>query len=171
MAIAPAIPFMPDLDPTERIQPCLLDRLTDDQPENRHESRTARVVSPSRYREAVLRDIRWLFNTSARLDSEDITEFPEVQSSVLSYGIRDLCGRITTTIEIGELERELAVALKHFEPRVIPGSLHIQAVESATASSPSVLSFEIHADLWANPVPEHLFIKTKIDLETGHCQV
>jgi type VI secretion system protein ImpF len=162
---------MPDRDPTERIQPCLLDRLTDDQPENRHESRTARVVSPSRYRDAVLRDIRWLFNTSSRLNSEDISEFPEVQSSVVCYGVRDLCGRITTTIEIGELERELAAALKHFEPRVIPGSLHIQATEDASGSSPSQLSFEIHADLWANPVPEQLFIKTKIDLETGHCHL
>jgi type VI secretion system protein ImpF len=162
---------MPDLDPTERIQPCLLDRLTDDSPENRHESRNARAMSPSRYREAVLRDIRWLFNTSSRLNSEDLAEFPEVQSSILCYGIRDLCGRITTTIEIGELERELTEALKHFEPRVIPGSLHIQAAEEAIASSPSVLSFEIHADLWADPVPEHLFIKTKIDLETGHCHV
>lgn len=162
---------MPDLDPTERIQPCLLDRLTDDQPENRHESRNARVISPSRYRDAVLRDVRWLFNTSARMASEDLAEYPEVQSSVLSYGIRDLCGRITTTIEIGELERELTEALNRFEPRVIPGSLHIQAVEDANASSPSVLSFEIQADLWANPVPEQLYIKTKIDLETGHCHL
>ena len=162
---------MPDFDQTERIQPCLLDRLTDDQPENRHESRNARVVSPSRYRDAVLRDVRWLFNTSSRLNSEDVAEFPEVQSSVLSYGIRDLCGRITTTVEIGELERELTAALKHFEPRVIPGSLHIRAVEDPSGSSPSVLSFEIEAELWANPVPEHLFIKTKIDLETGHCHL
>src|ERR1700760_2028359 len=100
MADAPGISFMPDLDPTERIQPCLLDRLTDDQPENRHESRNARVVSPSRYREAVLRDVRWLFNTSSRFASEDLTDFPEVAQSVLHYGIRDLCGRITTSIDI-----------------------------------------------------------------------
>ena len=162
---------MPDPVPTERIQPCLLDRLTDDEPEKKHESRNARVISPSRYREAVLRDIRWLFNTSARLASEDLAEYPEVQSSVLSYGIRDLCGRITASVDIPELERELTGAMNHFEPRVIPGSLHIRAVEDATDSSPSMLSFEIHADLWANPVPEHLFIKTQIDLETGHCRL
>ena len=34
-----------------------------------------------------------------------------------------------------------------------------------------MISFEIHGDLWANPVPEQLFIKTKIDLETGQCSL
>lgn len=162
---------MPEPSQAERIQPCLIDRLTDDQPENRHESRTARVMSPSRYRDAVLRDIRWLFNTSSRLASEDLSEFPEVAASVLTYGIRDLCGRITTSVDITELERELTAAVNHFESRVIPGTLHVRPVESATGTSPSILSFEIHADLWANPVPEHLFLKTEIDLETGHCRI
>ncbi|HEY3899545.1 MAG TPA: type VI secretion system baseplate subunit TssE [Chthoniobacter sp.] len=162
---------MPDPVQAERLQPCLLDRLTDDQPEDRHESRTARVISPSRYRDAVMRDVRWLFNTSTRLASEDLTDFPEVATSVLSYGIRDLCGRITTSVDIAQLERELTSAMNAFEPRVIPGSLHVRANQSATGSSPSILSFEIQAELWANPVPEHLFIKTEIDLETGHCQL
>lgn len=162
---------MPDPVQVERIQPCLLDRLTDEQPENSQESRTARVMSPSRYRDAVLRDVRWLFNTSSRLASEDVADFPEVATSVLSYGIRDLCGRITTSIDIAELERELTDAVNHFEPRVIPGTLHIRATEHASGSTPSTLSFEIHADLWANPVPENLFIKTEIDLETGHCRI
>lgn len=162
---------MPEPGQSERIQPCLLDRLTDEQPENTQESRTARVMSPSRYRDAVMRDVRWLFNTSARFASEDLAEFPEVAASVLSYGIRDLCGRITTSVDIAELERELTNAVNHFEPRVIPGTLQIRAVEDTTGSSPSVLGFEIHADLWANPVPEHLFIKTEIDLETGHCRL
>lgn len=162
---------MPDPGPTERIQPCLLDRLVDDEPEKKHESRNARIISPSRYRDAVLRDIRWLFNTSTRLTAAETAEFSEVQTSVLSYGIRDLCGRITSSIDIPDLERELTSSINQFEPRVIPGSLHIRAVEDRTGSSPSLLSFEIHAELWANPIPEHLFIKTQIDLETGHCRL
>jgi type VI secretion system protein ImpF len=162
---------MPDTVQAERLQPCLLDRLTDDQPDNRHESRTARIISPARYRDAVLRDIRWLFNTSSRLASEDLADFPEVATSVLSYGIRDLCGRITTSVDISQLERELTAAMNAFEPRIIPGSLQVKAIQGATGSTPSLLSFEIQAELWANPVPEHLFIKTEIDLETGHCQI
>jgi type VI secretion system protein ImpF len=160
-------------DPTllERIQPCLLDRLTDDEPDNPRESRTARVISPARYRDAVMRDLRWLFNTSSRLDPEELADFPEVARSVISYGIRDLCGRVSTSLDVSELERELTEAVLRFEPRILPESVRVRAISQANYNSPSVLSFEISAELWANPLPEHLFIKTEIDLETGHCRL
>jgi type VI secretion system protein ImpF len=50
------------LTPLDRLQPCLLDRLTDDQPEKHEESRTQRIVSLQRYKAGVLRDLEWLFN-------------------------------------------------------------------------------------------------------------
>ncbi len=155
----------------ERIQPCLLDRLTDDEPDNPRESRVSRVISPARYRDAVMRDLRWLFNTSSRLESAELEDFPEVARSVLSYGMRDLCGRISTSLDVSSLEREMTEAVLRFEPRILPESVRVRAVSHANANSPSVLSFEISAELWANPLPEHLFIKTEIDLETGHCKI
>ncbi len=155
----------------ERIQPCLLDRLTDDEPEKTQEGRNARVISPARYRDAVMRDLRWLFNTSVRIEAEELEDFPEVAHSVLNYGVRDLCGQLSTSLDPSAIERELASAIADFEPRVIPGTLRVRAIRDVDASSPSVLRFEINAELWANPVPEHLFIKTAIDLETGHCQL
>jgi type VI secretion system protein ImpF len=33
----------------------------------------------------------------------------------------------------------------------------------------NVIDFEIRGELWANPVPEQLFVKTNIDIETGLC--
>ena len=69
------------------------------------------------------------------------------------------------------VERELASAISNFEPRIIPGTLRVRAVPSADSTNPSVIQFEISAELWANPIPEHLFIKTEIDLETGHCKL
>lgn len=159
------------MDPaiSERIQPCLLDRLTDDEPENQREGRAVRVISPARYRDAVLRDLRWLFNTAVRFEPEELTDYPEVAHSVLNYGVRDLCGHLSTSIDMAALERELASAISDFEPRIIPGTLRVRAVPVANSPSPSAIQFEINAELWANPVPEHLFIKTEIDLETGHC--
>jgi type VI secretion system protein ImpF len=161
------------MDPAiaERIQPCLLDRLTDDEPENEREGRAARVISPARYRDAVLRDLRWLFNTANRFESAELADFPEVARSVLNYGVRDLCGQLSTSVDVTTLERELTNAIAAFEPRVIPGTLRVRATANSDAQSPSVIQFEINAELWANPVPEHLFIKTEIDLETGHCKL
>jgi type VI secretion system protein ImpF len=161
------------MDPaiSERIQPCLLDRLTDDEPGNQREGRIARVISPARYRDAVLRDLRWLFNTAVRFEPAELADFQEVAHSVLNYGVRDLCGHLSTSIDVAGMERELTNAISDFEPRVIPGTLRVRAIANTEAQSPSVIQFEINAELWANPVPEHLFIKTEIDLETGHCKL
>jgi type VI secretion system protein ImpF len=33
------------------------------------------------------------------------------------------------------------------------------------------LSFEIEGEMWAQPLSDHLFVKTEVDLETGHHQL
>ena len=55
---------MAELTPLERLQPALLDRLSDDAPQVKVESREARVISRQRFRQAVLRDLAWLFNAT-----------------------------------------------------------------------------------------------------------
>src|SRR5262245_57623150 len=67
--------FMADAVPIERLQPCLLDRLTDDEPHKKEESRNARAISHQKYRRGVLRDLEWLFNTSAYLNVPDAEAF------------------------------------------------------------------------------------------------
>jgi type VI secretion system protein ImpF len=66
---------MPELAVVEKLQPCLLDRLTDDEPKNSQESRSQRVISVQRYRQGVLRDLQWLFNSSAHLAYEGKNNF------------------------------------------------------------------------------------------------
>ena len=53
---------MPELTSQERLQPALLDRLTDDEPERKQEPPEARVINATRLRAGVLRDFRWLLN-------------------------------------------------------------------------------------------------------------
>jgi type VI secretion system protein ImpF len=158
---------MAELTPLEKLQPCLLDRLTDDDPGNREESRSQRVVSVQRYRRGVLRDMEWLFNASAHLPNEgggrfQLRDFPESCRSTINYGTRQLCGLLAPNME--DLESELAAAIQFFEPRILPRSLEVKAfLERQT------IAFEIRGEIWANPIPEQLFIRTKIDLETGQC--
>ena len=66
---------MAELTPIEKLQPCLLDRLTDDEPGNQKESRLQRVVSPQKYRAGVLRDVEWLFNSRAYPRLEGMESF------------------------------------------------------------------------------------------------
>ena len=52
------------LEPRERLSPALLDRLTDDAPGDRLEAETQRVMNKAQLRQAVLRDLSWLFNAT-----------------------------------------------------------------------------------------------------------
>jgi type VI secretion system protein ImpF len=160
---------MAELTPSERLQPCLLDRLTDDEPKSHQESRNSRVISLQRYREAVLRDLRWLFNASCHLPSERLDDFPEVARSVLNFGTRDLTGLLSSSLNIAEVEQHLADAIRTFEPRIIAHTLVVKAITDLDKAYPNILAFEIHGDLWARPLPDQLFIKTEIDLDTGQC--
>ena len=151
----------------EKIQPCLLDRLTDNAPEKTEESSHERVMSISRYRDGVLRDLRWLLSASRHADTEDLQFYPAVRSSTLNYGVRSLCGRLSDSTSGGALEREITAAIEMFEPRIAPESLIVEMKEDDSAKSKNELVIEIRGDLWARPMPEEFLIKTKIDLETG----
>jgi type VI secretion system protein ImpF len=153
--------------PFERLQPCLFDRLLDENVQSKQESRTTRVISLSEYRNAVLRDISWLLNCSCHVDSEGLSDFPEVESSVFNFGKPSLSGREISGMELQTLEAAIARSIRTFESRIIPETLLVRAVRETTKGSPTTLVFEIRAELWARPFPEKLFIKTALDLETG----
>jgi type VI secretion system protein ImpF len=161
---------MPEPFSIDHLQPCLLDRLTDDDPKSHVESRAQRTVSPARFKEGVLRDLRWLFNTQRHLDREGFHEFPDVEKSVLNFGVRDPAGIFSEGRDLAELERELHETLLRFEPRIIRRTLRVQVVREEDAQaqrSPHRISIQIAADLWAQPLPEKFFARTEIDLETG----
>jgi type VI secretion system protein ImpF len=154
---------MPEITPFEKLQPCLLDRLTDDDPQNTQESRSQRVISIGRYKRGVIRDLQWLLNASAHLPDEgSLEKFPEAESSVINFGTRQLSGMFAPNMH--ELERHLIESLELFEPRIIPRTVSVHA-----SMERNVIDIEIRGELWANPVPEQLYVKTNIDLETGIC--
>ena len=99
----------PSSSPKERLQPSLLDRLTDDEPDRAVESRDKRVLSPYRLRESVRRDLSWLFNTTNLASSLDLERFPQVESSTLNFGLPDLTGRTAGSIHVPTLESCCAV--------------------------------------------------------------
>ena len=151
----------------EKIQPCLLDRLTDHAPDKKEEASHERVVSISRYREGVLRDLRWLLSASRHNEDEDFCEYPQVWTSTLNYGLQSLCGRTSESTAGGVLEKDIIQAIEAFEPRIAPESLQVEMKLDPNAKAHNELSIEIRGDLWARPMPEEFLIKTKIDLETG----
>jgi type VI secretion system protein ImpF len=161
---------MPEgLAPLDKLQPCLLDRLTDDEPGKREESRNQRIVSLQRYRAGVLRDLEWLFNAIGHYPDEQVgdgtfADYEEAFRSVINFGIRQLYGRLAPDVE--EIEKQLSDALIIFEPRINRRTLRVEVrIER------NILSIELTGELWVNPLPEKLFIKTELDLESSQCSI
>jgi type VI secretion system protein ImpF len=162
---------MAELTPKERLQPSLLDRLTDDDPERATESREARVLSPARLREFVRRDLAWLFNATHLGALQSLDDFPLVARSVLNYGIPDLAGRTASSVASGELEQMIRQAILDFEPRLDRNSVRVRLVVDEHQMNHNALSFDVEAELWAQPLPLHLFLRTAVDLEGGKVDV
>jgi type VI secretion system protein ImpF len=160
-----------ELTQKERLQPSLLDRLTDNEPEQRQESREKRILSPNKLRESVRRDLTWLFNTPNLATVEDLDSFPLVAESVLNYGLPSLAGRTTSSVDIPAMERLLRQAIWNFEPRLNKNSIRVRLVADQALMTHNALSFYIEAELWAQPIPLRLFLKTEIDLEDGKAHV
>ncbi|HTI39008.1 MAG TPA: type VI secretion system baseplate subunit TssE [Vicinamibacterales bacterium] len=162
---------MPDQrTPEEQLQPALLDRLTDDQPEKRLEPRMERVISKRRMREAVLRDLTWLFNTT-RLDPDMDPALSYARKSVINFGLPALSGQTASSLDISDLERSIRQAILDYEPRILPGSLHVRAIEAGKFENHNVIGVEISGQLWSQPLPLELLVRTEIDLETGQVEV
>ena len=162
---------MAELTQKERLQPSLLDRLTDDERENRQESRDKRVLSPARLRECVRRDLTWLLNTTHLAALEDLQAYPEVQRSVLNYGMPDLAGRTVSSVDVRSLERMLVKVIADFEPRLLKSSIKVKIIADREKMNHNAMCFGIEAELWAQPLPLRLFLRTDIDLETGSVSV
>lgn len=159
---------MADLTPKEFLQPSLLDRLADDEPTQKIESRDQRVLSLRKLKQSVIRDLQWLLNAGCLENIQDLSAFPQVKQSVLNFGIPDLTGTTASSANLSALERILRQAVVDFEPRLLKSSLKVRA---KAAGEHNTITFEIEGELWAQPLPERLYLKTILDLELGRVEV
>ncbi|HHW2503734.1 type VI secretion system baseplate subunit TssE [Pseudomonas aeruginosa] len=161
---------MAELTLQERLQPSLLDRLTDDEPGNLKEAAERRVLTLNQLRASVLRDLAWLFNTTSLFDHGPAARMP-AGNSVLNYGLPALAGHTASSVDVHAIEALLTETIATFEPRIIRSSLRVRAQLLPGEMDHNALSFEIEGDLWAEPAPLRLLLTTNLDLETGHVRV
>jgi len=160
-----------ELSLKERLQPSLLDRLTDEEPQNKQESRERRVLSMQRLRDSVRRDLAWLFNSVNLTALQDLAEYPEVARSVVNYGLPDLSGHTVSGVDVVELERLLRQCVRDFEPRILPNTVKVRLIVDEQKMSHNAMVFDIEGELWAQPLPLHMFLRTEVDLDIGDVTV
>lgn len=157
---------MADLTLSERLQPSLLDRLTDDAPESREEARKDRVIDIKRLRDIIQRDLAWLLNTTNFESEFDPELMPHVAQSTVNYGMPDITGKPSTVQRTVEIRNSIRRAIETFEPRILPDSLHVEFHEERKDEG-AIISFNIQGDLWAQPVPIEIYMRTALDVTTG----
>ncbi len=151
----------------ERLQPSLLDRLTDLQPENTKESTSQQSMSQSQFKEAVIRDLSWLLNSVAMDVCVDLDKFPEVQQSVLNFGLPDLSGHTSSTVDVRTIEKAIRAAILQFEPRIMRNSLQVKVHTNPEDMSHNSMIFEIAGAVFGQPSPFQVVLKSELDLECG----
>ncbi len=154
----------------ERLQPSLLDRLTDDDPFEVKESRDSRVIDLRQLREILQRDLAWLLNTTNSASFIDEEVYPHTFKSVVNYGISDVAGDYSTLDRVELIRKSIVAAVQVFEPRIHPGSLNVK-LQDGHKGRKSVVSFDIRADMWAQPLPIELYLRSSVDVTTGELEL
>ncbi|CAN5332629.1 type VI secretion system baseplate subunit TssE [soil metagenome] len=151
----------------ERLQPALLDRLIDDSPLDKQDRVDQRSVSKSQLRQAILRDLASLFN-AVRPNWIDMDPIPQVRTSVLNYGLPPMAGEQVSQLDIAALELSIRNAILTYEPRILPNTLAVHAIENdAILDTHNQIAIRLSGQLWAQPIPLEFLIRTELDLETG----
>jgi type VI secretion system protein ImpF len=159
---------MAELAQKERLQPSLLTRLTDDKPQQRHEKSAQQILSSQAFRQSVIRDLEWLLNTSA---AQNFKSYPLVERSVLNYGICDLVGTSLSNADIPQIEHAIRQAIWDFEPRIVKESLTVKVFVDTMQMNKNAMTFAITGELLTQPFPLEIYLKTQLDLETGHLEI
>jgi type VI secretion system protein ImpF len=172
---------MAGLGAQDRLQPSLLDRLTDNDPGSKVEALDARVLNRRQLREAVLRDLSWLFNAVCEEPDPNHGD-PEraalwqslayARDSVLNFGILPLTGQSFTVHNFPIIEAQVRQSIIRFEPRLDPASVEVRILnDMSTGLRPTSLRLTIKGQMWNQPVPLELLLNADVDVDTGQAAV
>ena len=116
-------------------------------------------------RATVMREINWILNTTSLESVEDLEPYPEVKTSVLNYGVRDLAGKTLSSRVVQSRARQIRDAVRAFEPRMDPAHLDVEAM--TTAERENAVTYVIRGDVTAAVQAMPVEFKTDVELDTS----
>jgi type VI secretion system protein ImpF len=146
----------------------VLDRLLDNEPENRAETPLSRAQSLRLLKNAVRRDLEWLLNSRRISDMPD-EGLTRVNESAYVYGLPDLSALTMAALgDRNKLVRHILNTIKLFEPRL--ANVRLVMVESEDSAKKDV-RLRIEAMLRMDPSPEPISFDSVIELKSGNCHL
>jgi type VI secretion system protein ImpF len=127
-----------------------------------------RRVSMAKLRECVCRDLATLLSSTSIDAAYDLTALPNVQRSVLNYGMPSLAGRAVRSLDLPRIARVVEDAIRHFEPRLT----HVRVTpDTERDADEHEFHLRIDAELWSQPASQRVVLRTRISTESGQATV
>ncbi len=150
-----------------------LDGLTDDGPSgvsSRDTMRAYFLPKIERFNEEALRltvrrELAWLLNTTNLGAVIDLEPYPQVQTSVLNYGVPDLAGKAISRRTILQRAREIRAAIRAFEPRIEQKTLMVEPVEEAEREN--AVTYIIQGDVTSAVNAMPVKFRTEVEPDTA----
>ena len=161
---------MPRRTELERsVQPSLLERLTDLEPNRTADGPTNFESSARAFRDSVQRDVEWLLNTRRSMIPVP-DAYVEVARSVFTFGLPDTSGlAVGTAAGRRVLLSNLQETVTRFEPRL--GEPQVRLVDATTPGALPLVRFTVAAILRMDPSPEHVVFDTVLEMASGVYEV
>ena len=161
------------IDVRNRLQPALLDRLTDDDPDQRKEAESHRVMSKAQLRQAVLRDLGALVQLGAAARPHRAEPLPDARRERAQLRPAAAVGAARVQARRQRRSRRRSGRRSCASSRAsCPTRCRSRALEAASVlDTHNVIEFEIRGHLWSQPVPLEILLRTQLDLEAGQVEV
>jgi len=131
---------------------------------------TRAPISESGLRREVASDLLNLLNTTNMASVEDLSDTPDVEHSILNFGLPDLTRRTIDENSLVEIGREIEAALADFEPRLHRDSIKARRDDTASAEELK-LRFLINAELRTQPIEVPVEFVAEIELDSGKIKI
>jgi type VI secretion system protein ImpF len=123
-------------------------------------------VPESELRSAVNTELVALFNTTNLESIEDLSTAPEARKSIINFGFPSLTRRTIDEDETNGIAREIEIALRDFEPRLLAGSIKARRDETVSTEELRV-RFLVSAALKTQPVEVPVQFIAEVELDSG----
>jgi len=121
-------------------------------------------------RDCVRRDVAWLLNDTHFEAAVDLTDYPEIRTSVLNQGLPDLANLLVHGSSQVQRAADITKAIIAFEQRLQPETVRV-SIGSGTVDNENKLHFSIAGELRNALEEAWVELLTSVRLDDGHVEV
>jgi type VI secretion system protein ImpF len=121
-------------------------------------------ITEAQLRSELTRDLDMLMNTTNMGSTIDLSDAPEVERSIVNFGLPDIVNRTIDENRVEDIVDELKAAILAFEPRLIASTLGVARDLKADAGVLAI-RFNVTGEMSCDPVA--VPVQFIADLEVG----